>query len=424
VVSIAAMTRSKRSLRQRALNLACGLIAIVNATYAIAACPFTDGAWDLTNSALVFSRYALTVSGPPLVASTRFASADPALVKRDLDNLRGPLDMNGDGQITSVDSTIVARHVAGIRDSALTAGLSLGAASRNTTDKVLAFINAGCPAAIGARTPIYEALTYVTDRATLLAQMNAQGARGFQYISGLLVGSEFVNLYVKDQNTNFSYSAQDAASTASDWLAQLNSMGASGFRFDGPLTSGNYYVRDNTASLTYSYELPVAPTTTTGFLAQANGRGASGFFFVLTYSIGGSTVAIYGKDTSEARYQYELHPSTDVNVSADDFVVQANTQGARGFKFVTGFFFSDGARNIYVKDTAQAATFSYKATATVNSGAALVAQANAEGQQNFVYMGGLIFFPNGYSGAQQARNIYVNPANCAGWVMCSAGGPF
>ena len=234
--------------------------------------------------------------------------------------------MNGDGQITGVDSTIVARHVAGFRGAALTAGLSLGGASRGTADNVLAFINAGCPAAIGARTPLYEALPYVTERVALLAQMNAQGTRGFQYISALLVGTEYVNLYVKDQNTNFSYSAQDAVSTASDLLVQLNGMGARGFRFDSPLTSGNYYARDNTASLTYSYELPTAPTTTVGFLAQANGRGANGFFFVFTYNIGGSTVAIYGKDTSDARYQYELHPSTDVNVSADDFVAQANAQ--------------------------------------------------------------------------------------------------
>ena len=124
-------------------------------------------------------------------------------------------------------------------------------------------------------------------------------------------------------------------------------------------------------------ELPSAPTTTGGFLAQANDRGANGFYFVLTYSIGGNTVAMYGKDTSDARYQYELHPSTDVNVSADDFVVQANAQGQRGFRFVTGFFFADGSRNIYVKDTAQSASYAYKASATVNSGAALVAQANA-----------------------------------------------
>ena len=349
------MTTRKRppTFFQQALATACCAVLAIVSTTAFAACPFTDGAWDLTNDGLVFSRYAQSITGPALVGSTRFSSANPANVKRDLDHLRGPLDMNGDALITSVDSTIVARHVAGFRDAALTAGLTLGAASRNTTEKVLAFINAGCPAAIGARTPIYEGLAYVTDRPALLAQMNAQGARGFQYISGLLVGAEFVNLYVKDQNTNFSYSVQDAVNSTSDLLVQLNGMGARGYRFDGPLTSGNYYVRDNTASLTYSYELPAAPTTTTGFLTQANGRGASGFFFVFTYSIGGSTVAIYGKDTSDARYQYELHPSTDVNVTADDFVAQANAQGLRGFKFATGFFFNDGSRNIYVKDSAQ-----------------------------------------------------------------------
>jgi hypothetical protein len=327
--------------------------------------------------------------------------------------------MNGDAQITSVDSSIVARHIAGFRGAARTAGLNLGGALRDTTDKVLAFIASGCPAAIGARTPLYEARAYVTERTALLAPMNAQGARGFQYLSGLLVGAEYVNFYVKDQNTNFSYTAQDTATTASDLLVQLNGFGARGFRFDGFLTSGTYYVRDNTASLTYRYELPTAPTTSGGFLTQANDRGASGFYFVFTsYLIGGNTVAIYGKDASDARHIYELHPSTDVNVSADDFVTQASAQGSRGFKFITGFFFNDGSRNIYLKDSAQRAIFSYKASASVSPGAALVTQANAEGALNFVYAGALIFFPNGYLGAQQPRNIYVNPANCAGWVMC------
>ena len=419
------MIKRKSSPYRRALATACCAVAIGAATPVLGACPFTDGNWDLTNDGLVMARYAAGLTGPSLVASTRFSNADPATVKRDLDNVRGPLDMNGDAQITTVDSTIIARYVAGYRGPALTNGLNLGTASRDTTDKVIAFIAAGCPAAFGARKPLYEALTYVTERSALIAQMNAQGARGFQYISGLLVGAEFVNLYVKDQNTSFSYTSQDTASTASDLLVQLNGMGARGYRFDSFLTSGTYYVRDNTAtSLAYSYQLPTAPTTTSGFLNQANDRGASGFYFVFTSFIGGNTVAIYGKDTSDARYQYELHPSTDVNVSADDFVAQANAQGQRGFKFATGFFFNDGSRNIYVKDSAQSAAFSYQALASVSPGAALVSQANAEGQLNFIYAGELIFFPNGDSGAQQPRNIYVNPANCAGWVMCSAGGPF
>ena len=403
---------------------AVGLALIASMTPAFAACPFTGGNWDLTNNGLVFARYASALTGPSLVANTNLASANPTTVKRDLDNLRGPLDMNGDAQISSVDSAIVARHLAGYRGAALTSGLNLGASARDTSAKVLAFIDAGCPAAIVARTPQYEALVYVTERSELLAQMNAQGARGFQYIGGLFVGGEFVNFYVKEQNTSFTYQALDATSTASELLVQLNGLGTRGFRFDSFLTSGNYYVRDNSANLIYSYELPVAPTTTSGFLTQANDRGASGFHFVFTYSIGGSAVAIYGKDTSEARYQYELHSSIDVNISADDFVVQANAQGQRGFRFATGFFFNDGSRNIYVKDSAQSASYTYKASATANSAAVLASQANAEGTLGFVYVGGLIFFPDGYAGAQQPRNVYFNPANCAGWVMCSAGGPF
>jgi hypothetical protein len=46
-----------------------------------------------------------------------------------------------------------------------------------------------------------------------------------------------------------------------------------------------------------------------------------------------------------------------------------------------------------VKDTAQNATFSYKAQSQTGNAATLVTQANAEGQLNFVYSGAQISFP-------------------------------
>lgn len=423
VIHQSAAPQNGRALARR-VAAACCALGMVAASTAQAACAFTDSNWDVLNHGLIFARYATDRTVAALVASTRFSASDPVVVKRDLDHIRSTLDMNGDAQITDVDAAIVARYVAGYRGALLTQGLSLGAGLRDNNDKVLAFIAAGCPAPIVARTPRYEAMPYVTERSDLLAQMNAQGARGFQYISGLLVGAEFINLYVKDQNARYVYVAQDTANTASDLWVQLSGWGARGYRLDGFLTSGTYYVRDDTGNLSFSYELPAATTTASAFLAQANDRGANGFYFVFTFAIGGSTVAIYARDNGSARYQYELQTSTDVNVAPANFVAQANAQGQRSFKFVTGFFFTDGSRNIYVKDSAQSATFAYKAINDASPSALLVAQANSEGQQNFVYGGPLVFFPNGYSGASQPRNIYVNPTNCAGAVMCSAGGPF
>ena len=131
------MTKRKLSLYRRTLATACCTMTIMAAMPATSACPFTDGNWDLTNNGIVFSRYASALTGSPLVANTRFSSTDPATVKRDLDNQRGPLDMNGDAQITSVDSAIVARHIAGYRGASLTSGVNLGATPRDTAEKVL-----------------------------------------------------------------------------------------------------------------------------------------------------------------------------------------------------------------------------------------------------------------------------------------------
>ncbi|TAG02375.1 MAG: hypothetical protein EAZ43_09580 [Betaproteobacteria bacterium] len=418
------MLRSLNRFRRTLAVATAAALSVLTTTAATAACPFVGGSWSLTNEGVVVSRYASTITGTPLVANTRLSSLDRVAVKTGLDNVRNLLDMNGDAAITGVDSAIITRYLAGYRGAALTANVSLGNATRDTAQKVLDFIDTGCPAPVGARTPLYEALSYVTARNDLRAQMNAQGARGFQYIGGLSIGAEFFNFYGKDQNANFSYEVLDTVATGNELLTQLNGMGARGYRLDSFLTSGNHYVRDNTANLTYSYELPPAPATSAAFLTQANERGTNGFYFIFTYFIGGTQYAIYGKDTSAATYLYELQPSTDVNVTADDFIVQANARGAVGFKYVTGFFFGDGAKNIYVKDTSQSASFTFKANAVTSTGAALVTQANAEGQLNFAYFSGLIFFPNGYAGAQQARNIYFKPINCAGWLMCTAGGPF
>lgn len=408
---------------------AASIASIAAASTTQAACPFVNSGWDAVNDGIVLTRYALNITNTPLVANTRLSGSDPATVKASLDDVRPALDMNGDGAVTTLDSLIVARYLAGYRGTSLAGDLALGAGSRNSNDAIALFIAQGCPVPVAARTPIYEALAYVTDRAALLAQANAQGARGFQLIGPQFVGPDSINLYVKDQNTTFTYEALDTATTQAALTTQLNTQGARGLRFDNFFTSGNYYVKDNAAGLTYQYELLAEANTTNGFIAQANSQGARGFYFIFTYTIGGATVSMYGKDSSNAVYQYELYPATDVNVTADNFVVQANAQGARGFKYVTGFYFGgnpsgDTARNIYVKDTTQSATFSYKAQLQTSNAATLVTQANAEGQLNFIYAGAQVFFPDGFVGTPQPRNTYFKPLNCAGVVLCSAGGVF
>lgn len=284
----------------------------------------------------------------------------------------------------------------------------------------------------GTIKPVYLTDTYRVDRAGLLAQANAQGVNGYAYLSGTAFSStNFLNLYVKDIATTYTWEALDLPSNATALQTQLNAQGARGFAHHGFLTDGAvnsvYYVRDAQGPASYSYELLTSQSTSANFLTQANAQGARGFFFLGEFTIGGSTVAIYGKDSSSARYSYALQAPTG-QADPEVFIAQANAQGQQGYRFIGEYVFSgnpgtDAFKNIYVKDTTQAATFSYQALAETTTGPALLTQANDQGQQSYFYGGATIFFPNGYGNPGVTRNVYARASNCTGTVMCRAASP-
>ena len=93
----------------------------------------------------MYARYALNVSGAPLVAATGFAPEHAAAAQAAMEcPSRWPqLDINGNGAFDATDALIIARHMAGFRGAALTAGVTL-TGSRNTNALVEAFILGGC----------------------------------------------------------------------------------------------------------------------------------------------------------------------------------------------------------------------------------------------------------------------------------------
>lgn len=284
----------------------------------------------------------------------------------------------------------------------------------------------------GGVRPVYLTDTYHADRAGLLAQANAQGASGYAYLSGMAFGSSsFLDLYVKDVATTYTWEALDLPANATALQTQLNAQGTRGFALGTFMTDGTvssvYYVREAQGLSPYSYELLPSQTTSANFLTQANAQGARGFFFLGEFAIGGSTVAIYGKDSSSARYSYALQAPTG-QAAPDVFIAQANAQGQQGYRFIGEYVFSgnpgtDAFKNIYVKDTTQAATFSYQALAETTTGPALLTQANDQGLQGYFYGGATIFFPNGYGNPGVTRNVYARATNCTGTVMCRAASP-
>ena len=129
-----------------AAALAC-VAATAPSAVSAAQCPFDSAASDAVNDGLVLARYALGITGNPLVASTKYASLDPLQVKNNIECVGCALDMNGDGAIDTVDTTIIARHLSGFTGASLTAGLALGtapSASRPTTAAITSFLASGC----------------------------------------------------------------------------------------------------------------------------------------------------------------------------------------------------------------------------------------------------------------------------------------
>jgi Divergent InlB B-repeat domain len=258
----------------------------------------------------------------------------------------------------------------------------------------------------------YEALPIEASRPALLAQLNAQGAKGFNYFGPDTLGGAAFNLYTKDSSTLFSFEILDTAGNAATFLTQLNAQGAKGFDFWGPETTGTIYSKES-GGPNYNYEVVAEATTAAGFLNQANAQGDRGFLYIGPYAFG----SIYRQAVgSNARYTYRLELQA---ASHDAQITQANAQGQEGYKFGGLEIFSGepvgSFRNIYVKDTSQSSTFDWKANPVATSAASLISQANAERANNFVYWFGVIIAGN-------ARDYYFKPNACSG-PLCRGTSP-
>lgn len=261
--------------------------------------------------------------------------------------------------------------------------------------------------------PRFEALTSATDAASFLAQINGEGAKGFRY-----VGDEFFSgdgatqhaIYVNDGSAGtYTYELPATQTTQSAYLAQLNSEGARGFRYDSDLTFGTLY-RNDGSSATYSYQFQSNNASPADFLAQANAQGQSGYWFVGPYSIGGAFLNLYAKNgASSATYTYEAPAAP---ASASDFLAQANAEGARGFRAKGTQVFGSSSATVYVKDQTQSPTFTYQTATPQTTSAAFIAQSNTLGAQGNAYFSDMAF------GASTASivSVYFVPKNCTGFL--------
>lgn len=194
------------------------------------------------------------------------------------------------------------------------------------------------------------------------------------------------------------------------FINAANAQGASGYRYEGPLTYGDLYRKDGGSSATYTYATTGLPADANAFLTQANGQGQSGYWFVGPLMVGAAQANVYMKNNaSNATYTYDaLAPTSTVN----DFIAQANSEGAKGYRAKGAMAFGTAISWVYVKDQTQSPTFAYQSAAIQGSGASFVQQSNTLGAQGAAYLGDLAL---GTSNPVIA-SFYFTPKNCTGFL--------
>ncbi len=117
-------------------------------------CPIADGNSSLEVEGLILTRYALGVTGAPLVANTGINAVDAPTVEATINCPSCGLNITGNPTFTVADATIISRKLAGFNGAALTDGLDLGTGTRNTPAAVQSFLLSGCGATGGTVTSI------------------------------------------------------------------------------------------------------------------------------------------------------------------------------------------------------------------------------------------------------------------------------
>jgi hypothetical protein len=117
-------------------------------------CPIADGNSSLEVEGLILTRYALGVTGAPLVANTGINAVDAPTVEATINCPSCGLNITGNPTFTVADATIISRKLAGFNGAALTDGLNLGTGTRNTPAAVQSFLLSGCGATGGTVTSI------------------------------------------------------------------------------------------------------------------------------------------------------------------------------------------------------------------------------------------------------------------------------
>jgi hypothetical protein len=193
----------------------------------------------------------------------------------------------------------------------------------------------------------------------LLAQMNQRGGQGYAFKGTVIYGTTAHSVFAKDSAKTATYSYESLTGSVNtsltDLLAQLNAQGARGFRWRGakasttlPITISNLYEKDSSGPATYTYStisLSAGSSPANGTaLSQILQQGSADGSYYLGTVIAGAQVAVFFErpagSTTATTYTVDSVPANETLAT----MLQAiNTRAAQGRFLVGDTVTADGA---------------------------------------------------------------------------------
>jgi hypothetical protein len=216
-------------------------------------CPFDDGNSSLAVEGLILTRYALGITGAPLVASTGINAVDAPTVEAAITCPSCGLNITGNPTMTVADATIISRKLAGFSGAQLTNGLALGSGTRNTPAAVESFLLAGCGATGGTVTSITAGAGLLGGTITTTGTIAVNSAVVQSRVSGTCTVGSSIRAIAADGTVTCQTDTVGGTGT-------VTSVGAGIGLNGGPVTTSG------ALSIAPSFRLP--QTCTTGQLAR------------------------------------------------------------------------------------------------------------------------------------------------------------
>ena len=207
----------------------------------------------------------------------------------------------------------------------------------------------------------------------------------------------------------YTYQLQNASADLTSFVNTANAQGSSGYRYEGPLTYGDLYRR--TAARrppTRTRRRACRPTRMRS--SRRRTASQSGYWFLGPIVVASVQANIYMKNNaSSATYTYDaLAPASTVS----DFIAQANSEGAKGYRAKGAMAFGTAISWVYVKDQTQSPTFRTSRPRSSRPARASSSSRTRSAARS-AYLSDMAL---GTTPPLAMASFYFNPKNCTGFL--------